>query len=152
MIFAAMDTDHTIYPPAIQRALRYLREHDIAHMAPGRYAIEGDNMFAVVVDVDLAEPDAVKPEAHRTYIDIQFWPEHVTRFGTFPLTDASVVSEAKPDQDVWYYRAEADESFLIGRPNSFAIFFPSDVHRPDLCVGTPQRIRKCVVKVNTAML
>lgn len=152
MVYAAMNSDHSIYPQAIQTALRFLREHDIVHMAPGRYPMDGDNMFAVVVDVDLAEPSAVRPEAHRTYIDIQYWPEAATGFGTFPLTAASVVTEAKPENDVWYYEAEADESFLTGRPDSFAIFFPSDVHRPDLCLDKPARIRKCVVKVAAALL
>ena len=152
MVFAAMDTDHNIYPPAIQKALRFLKEHDIMQMEPGRHPIDGEKMFAVVVDVDLAEPAAVKPEAHRTYIDIQYWPESATRFGTFPLTSASVITEAKPENDVWYYKAEADESFLIGRPDSFAIFFPCDVHRPDLCVGDPKRIRKCVVKVDATLV
>lgn len=152
MVFAAMDTNHNIYPQAIQKALQFLKEQDIMQMEPGRYPIDGEKMFAVVVDVELAEPDAVKPEAHRAYIDIQYWPESATRFGTFPLTDASVVTEARPEHDVWYYGPEADESFLVGRPNSFAIFFPWDVHRPDLCVDKPKRIRKCVVKVDVGLV
>ena len=109
-------------------------------------------MFAVVVDVDLGEIQEVKPEAHRTYIDVQYWPEAVTRFGVFLLTDSSEVLEARPDSDVWYYRAEEDESFLTGRPGSFAVFFPEDVHRPDLRAAGPARIRKCVVKVNVSLL
>lgn len=152
MIYASMDTDHRIYPAAIQKALAYLQTHDIANMEPGRYPIDGKRMFAVVVDVDLAQTDQVRPEAHKTYIDIQYWPESVTRFGFFPLTSASNVTEAQPENDVWYYHPEADEAFLCGRPNSFAVFFPWDVHRPDLQATAPQRIRKCVVKVDVGLL
>lgn len=152
MVYAAMDSDHSIYPPAIRKALNFLKEHDITRLSPGRHPIDGENMFAVVVDVDLAETDQVKPEAHRTYIDIQYWPEHAARFGIFPLTEASVMTEADPEHDVWYYAGEADESFVTGRPGCFAVFFPWDVHRPDLSAGGPKRIRKCVVKVNVSLL
>ena len=152
MIYAALKSDLTIYPPAIRRALRYLMEHDTAAMEPGRYAIEGDSMFAVVVDVDLSETEQIRPEAHRTYIDVQFWPEAPVRFGCFPLSEASRMTEARPDSDVWYYQGEPDEAFITGRPGSFAVFFPWDVHRPDLLIGAPGRIRKCVVKVAMALL
>ncbi len=152
MIYAGMDTDLRIYPRAIQQALAFLKEHDVANMAPGKYPIQGDKMFAVVVDVQLSQTENVKPEAHKTYIDVQYWPQRPTRFGTFPLSAASVVTEAHPENDVWYYETEADESFLIGRPNHFAIFFPTDVHRPDLCVQTAETIRKCVVKVDVSLL
>lgn len=152
MIYAKMSADRSIYPEAIQKALDFLNDHDISKMEPGRYPILGDKMFAVVVDVELARTEQVKPEAHKTYIDVQYWQDHVTRFGMFPLTEASVVKEARPDNDVWYYETEADESFLVNRPNSFAIFFPSDVHRPDLCVDEPKTIRKCVVKIDVQLL
>lgn len=152
MIYAGMDTDRSIYPKAIQQALTFLAEHDIAGMAPGKYPIMGDKMFAVVVDVQLAETENVKPEAHRTYIDVQYWPERATRFGIFPLSEQSVAVEEHPENDVWYYQAEPDESFLIGRPNHFAVFFPDDVHRPDLCVQGNETIRKCVVKVEMDLL
>ena len=152
MIYSTIHADCSIYPAAIQRAIQYLREHDIAKIAPGRYPIEGGQMFAVVVDVQLADIEAVKPEAHERYIDVQYWPEGATRFGVFPLSNKSNVIEAQPEHDVWYYEAEADESFLIGRPGSFAIFFPTDIHRPDLQINAPEVIRKCVVKVDISLL
>ena len=152
MIYAGMNTDLSIYPKAIQQALAFLDGHDIAHMTPGKYPIMQDKMFAVVVDVQLAETEDVKPEAHRTYIDVQYWPEQATRFGVFPLSEHSVAMEEHPENDVWYYQAEPDESFLIGRPNHFAVFFPSDVHRPDLTVHGNETIRKCVVKVAVELL
>lgn len=152
MIFAAMDTPRGIYPPAIQKALDYLESQDIMNMEPGRYPIEGDRMFAVVVDVNLAEAQQIRPEAHRTYIDIQYWPQSPTRFGCFPLTGRSQVTESNPAGDVWYYQPEGDEAFLYGRPGSFAVFFPWDVHRPDIQVSGPQRIRKCVVKVDMCLM
>ena len=152
MIYAMLDTDCSIYPEAIQEALHYLKNHDMMAMKPGKYPIHGDKMFAVVVDVELGNIYTVKPEAHRTYIDVQYWSNRAPRFGCFPLTAASNIEAENPEQDVWYYEAEVDESFVIARPGSFAIFFPEDVHRPDLCANGPECIRKCVVKIDVSLL
>ena len=152
MIYARLDAERSIYPEALQEALSYLENHDISKMEPGKHPIKGDKMFAVVVDVALADAEAVKPEAHRTYIDLQYWQDCSTKFGIAGLTDRSVLLEEHPENDVWYYQKPEDESFVTAQPHSFAVFFPTDIHRPDVRVDGPETIRKCVVKIDRTLL
>jgi len=74
MIFGNIKSNEnrTSYPEAIQKAIKYLSENDLVNMAPGRYELDGDNMILQVLDVETTERCNLRPEVHRTYIDVQF--------------------------------------------------------------------------------
>ena len=64
--------DITIYPEAIQKAIRYLREHDLAAHEPGRFELDGDRMILQVLDQTTKERADLRPEVHRKYVDVQY--------------------------------------------------------------------------------
>ena len=74
MFFSSITADYTKmgYPKAIVRALDFLKHTDLKALPGGRYAIEGDMMYANVDDVETKPFEATKPESHRNYVDIQF--------------------------------------------------------------------------------
>ena len=39
-------------PAAVEKALAYLKSHDFTKMEPGRYAIQGDDIYAQVFDAE----------------------------------------------------------------------------------------------------
>ncbi|EES50332.1 YhcH/YjgK/YiaL family protein [Clostridium botulinum] len=74
MIFGNIKSNENIssYPKAIQNAIQYLKENDLVSMTPGRYELDGDNMILQVLDVKTDDRCNLRPEVHRTYIDVQF--------------------------------------------------------------------------------
>ncbi|MCK9201759.1 MAG: YhcH/YjgK/YiaL family protein, partial [Gallionella sp.] len=57
--------------PLFQRAFDYIRDTDLYALAPGRYPIVGDDLFAIVELVPGKTKAVARLEAHRRYIDIQ---------------------------------------------------------------------------------
>ena len=45
-----------------------------------------------------------------------------------------------------------NESTLTMTPGSFAVFFPSDVHRPGCLLDQSATVRKVVIKVRASLL
>lgn len=139
-------------PDALQRAVRFLKEHDLASHEPGRFELEGDDMILQVLDLSTAPRDSLRPECHRKYIDVQFLaaggPE---RIGWYPDLGGNEIDEDLLDapRDICFYKNNpaAPESVIEMRPGSYAMFFPWDVHVPAIAAGTPANIRKIVIKV-----
>ena len=142
----------TAYPPAIRRALEYLRDTDVVALEPGDYPILGDRMFAKVFDLTTRPVENTRPEVHRKYIDMQVWPSGSERFGIAPYLGGGRVVEAREAADTWFLESVPDESFVLARPGCVAVFFPWDAHRPGVALGEPTTFRKCVVKVSMELL
>lgn len=154
MVFASIDSFRAVAtcPEAIRTALAYAREHDVEAMAPGRYPIDGDRMFAVITDLTTVPVREIPPEIHKKYIDVQYWQDGVEVFGIAPYAGTEEIAEAHEDRDTWYLVPPEDESFITTRPGTFAVFYPWDVHRPGGAAGEPSTFHKCVVKVSTELL
>ena len=50
-------------PAAVEKALAYLKSHDFTKMEPGRYAIQGDDIYAQVFDAETKPAEEQRPEA-----------------------------------------------------------------------------------------
>lgn len=140
-------------PAAICRALAWLRENDIRAMEPGRYPIEGDDIFVLVQDVTTHAPEGTRMEAHRKYIDLMYWPEAGERIGVARLRGDETPVAADPDKDVWRYTTVENEDTLRTAPGEFCALFPQDAHRPGLDPdGEPVSFRKAVMKIAVSLL
>jgi len=129
----------------IQKALGFLAATDFLAMAPGRYDIDGDEMFALVQDYVTRPRGDVLWEAHRSYIDVQFIVsgEEMLGYGELSAMQASVPYDATKD----CLRAVGEGSFVRALPGTFLIFYPQDVHMPGVMASRAQAVRKVVVKV-----
>ncbi|MDD5712401.1 MAG: YhcH/YjgK/YiaL family protein [Smithellaceae bacterium] len=128
----------------IAAALEYVRNADFSTIAPGKYEIDGDRMFAIVSEYTTQDRRNCKLEAHRKYIDVQYVVTGSEWFGYAPLHDRIPASAYSDEQDEALYDGEA--SFIKFGAGMFAIFFPEDLHMP----GTgkePTKVKKVVVKV-----
>lgn len=126
-------------------AVDFLLQPANLDLPAGRHAIDGDRVFALV------QQYTTKPladgfwEAHQRYIDVQFVlsGEEAMQFAPIAL-----MSQKEP------YNAEKDFSVFTGAgqqlivcDRQFAIFFPHDVHMPQLAVTAPSPVHKIVLKV-----
>ena len=86
MIFSKLNGTDALesYPAAIRRALEFLRTADLMAMEPGRYPLEGEAMFANVMDMTTHGFEGSHPEVHQKYIDLMYWPEGGEKIGVAP--------------------------------------------------------------------
>lgn len=130
--------------PLFARAFDYIRNTDLLGLAPGRYPIAGEDLFAIVEHVPGRAREAAKLECHRRYIDIQLVLEGTDEMGWKPLADChEPVSDYSPEKDIQFFR-DAPASWIAVPPGHFCIFFPEDAHAPLVASGN---IRKVIFKI-----
>ena len=127
-------------------AIDYLGQNALDTLPLGRHPIEGDKVFVTLMTAELGQNPTW--EKHRKYIDIQIalaqgeciaWMPHDAISGFSPYDDSK--------GDIQLSR-DPQEGLVCPIPQGwFAVYFPTDAHRP--CIG--QGItRKAVVKVAAA--
>lgn len=130
--------------PRLQQVFEYLRETDMAALAPGKYELDGDRVFAIVSEYTTKAPGAGKWEAHRRYIDLQYlirgteqiWVGRVDRFR----------QEAyQPEKDFLPLFGEGEALTL--HEGDFMILHPDDAHMPSMAAGEPSPVKKVVFKI-----
>jgi YhcH/YjgK/YiaL family protein len=130
-----------------EKAFDFLRTNKLPELAPGKYPIAGDSVFASVTYGPEKEFDATKWEAHRKYIDLQYIISGKEKMGVAPLSAAKEVMAYNPAKDVANYEAEG--AFYVADAKQFFLFFPQDVHRPNIKVEEGD-VRKIVIKILAA--
>ena len=132
--------------PRIKTALEYISKTDFSSMEPGRYELDGSNMFALVQTYDSIPKDQGKWECHRNYIDIQYIAEGAEQIGCNNIGKMKITTEYIPEKDIAFLSGEGD--FVTYSKGSYGIFFPEDAHMPKVAVNnTPAKVKKVVVKI-----
>lgn len=129
----------------IKKALEYLATTNFDEMPPGRYAILDDTIFAIVNEFETKDKSECQPEAHVKYIDIQFVVKGIELFGYAPLLDKLPVTDYDDENDVAFYREEM--TYLRLEAGMFIIFYPTDIHQPEVRAFEPMQVKKVVMKV-----
>lgn len=134
---------YEVLSPRIQAALQFLRQADLSSAAPGRYELDGANLYYLIQEYAPKPVEAAALEAHRNYIDIQLVLEGEEFIG---FADLSTVQskEYQPEKDFVPVQGRFDPIRVPA--GSFMLLFPNDAHAPGLFAGTG-RVRKVVVKV-----
>jgi YhcH/YjgK/YiaL family protein len=130
------------------KAFAFLKEHNLQTIAPGKYPIDGDNVYATVTEDPSKNFDKTNWESHRKYIDLQCIITGEEKMGVWPVAKATVTKEYDEKKDVANYSAEG--KFYVGTPGTFFIFFPSDAHRPNITPGGNKTVKKIVIKIRVA--
>jgi YhcH/YjgK/YiaL family protein len=125
-------------------ALRYLQQADPATLQPGRYEVDGTDVYAMVQHYDTKPRDKGRWEAHRRYFDIQFLAEGTELMG---FANIRQVTLGDYDEVKDFQALQADGEFVLMRPGAFVILAPHDAHMPGMAVSAPQPARKIVMKV-----
>jgi YhcH/YjgK/YiaL family protein len=130
--------------PLFARAFAFLRGTDLGALEPGRHAIEGEQLFAIVeACAGRARADA-RLECHRRYIDIQLVLEGIDEMGWRPVSECvEPATDYDAARDIRFFN-DAPSSWIATPPGSFCLFFPDDAHAPLVSAGF---IRKAVVKI-----
>ena len=138
--------------PHFAKAIDFALSTDFRPLESGRYEIDGDNVFAIVNEYTTKPAAECDPEAHREYADIQIMIAGAEKFGYTPLTDQQPDTPYEEEKDVAFYTLP-DEfiSYITLRPGQFIIFFPSDIHQPEVFTSQPALVKKVVLKVSVTI-
>ena len=146
MILDTLQNRERYYPlcPRLRRAFEWLDVTDVASLEVGRHAIDGDDIFVNVSELDLRPRSEAALELHNEYIDIQVVFGGEEEFGWSPRSAvAKPRAEFDSEKDIQFFEDEP-QTFYTVREGQFTILTPDDAHAPMLGEG---RVRKLIFKV-----
>jgi biofilm protein TabA len=130
------------------KAFAFLRDHNLDSLPKGKYPIDADNVTASVTEDPSKDFEKTNWESHRKFIDIQCIISGEEKMGVSQLSAATVTKEYDEKRDAANYSAKG--KFYVAGPGEFFIFFPGDVHRPNITPGGNKVVKKIVIKVRVA--
>ena len=142
---------------AVDRALALLATVPWLELEDGRHEL-AQGVHAMVSSYTTASPEASRYEAHREHADLQLVLQGAETICFAPVADLEPEGEYDPAGDILYFREppaapgtpaarQAAATSLHVRPGLFALLYPEDAHKPGRTWGTPQLVRKAVIKI-----
>jgi YhcH/YjgK/YiaL family protein len=124
--------------------LCYLQSTNLDGFKPGRYELDGSNLFILISEYETKPKEAGRWEAHRRYFDIQYLikGEECIGFSSLEFCRRGSYDEDKDFQEI----VLAEGELMTLRPGMFMILGPQDAHMPGLVSARPQPVKKAVVK------
>ncbi len=132
--------------PRIAAALAWLRAFDPA-TPDGRYAVDGDDVFALVARYATGPATEKRFEAHRRHLDVQFVAAGTERLLHLPAAGLETETPYDDDADILFFAEPVVASSLLLRAGDCALLWPGDAHKPGCMAGGRHDVTKVVVKV-----
>lgn len=147
MIFDHINNAYLYYGmnPLFQKAFEYLTTHDFNTIENGIYEIENKDILAIVNSYDTEPASQRFWEGHKKYIDIQLMISGTENMAHAPVQLASILQPYDEEKDFIKYDAKGHEVTVPA--GYFTIFYPTDVHMPNLINKKVEHVKKVVMKV-----
>ena len=91
----------------LDRAFENLRNTDYSGYEPGKYEIDGENIFALVSEYETRGKESSQFEAHRKYVDLQYMIGGEEWVGYAPLQEHVPSREYDDEHDYALYPGDA---------------------------------------------
>ena len=125
-------------------AFAFLTRPDLGEVPVGRYEIDGDRVYAMVIKGSGREREDGLLETHREYVDIQLVLAGIDDMGWKPASSCEKPSGEYDEENDAQLFADEPDAWVTTGAGAFAIFFPEDAHMPLISSG---KLHKVVVKV-----
>lgn len=134
--------DYSSIHPNLLKGVEFVKQN-AATIPVGKYILDSDNLYVMIVETDLRDAESAYLEAHREYIDVQVVIDGNETFAWSAIDSCTSVKDE--------YDAQSDIMFFNDRPSTlinavsgqFLVFFPEDAHAPLIGKG---KIRKAIIK------
>ena len=148
MIYDLIDNKHFYFKQdeAIYKALTFAGDFDLSQ-ADGRYEIDGDNLFALVMTYNTKDGQDGLFEAHKDYIDVQLILDGQELLNVVVEDNLKVDQSYCAEDDVILFNPPDKFSSMLLLPGIFTVLYPQDIHRPGRCLDGVKKVRKMVLKV-----
>lgn len=131
--------------PRMQKAFELIVSTDWTSVAPGIHELDGKDIYANVMDIDLKQKPDAKLEIHDRYIDIQVLISGDREsFGWSERKDLKCPLGAFDAQKDIQFFDDVPQTYYTLLPGQFTVLFPGDGHAPMVGEG---HVRKIIVKV-----
>ncbi len=134
--------------PLWDKVFEFIKTHDLEKLEPGKYVIDGDNAYAMITDAPSKTDEAAKWEAHQKYIDLQYVIRGKENIEVINIASATETVPYDAAKDVAKYSAKG--TTYLAEPGTFFLFFPEDVHRPNILVNGYDTVKKMVIKIKVS--
>lgn len=130
---------------AIDLAFDYLEKHDLSHLENEEYQLIDKRIFYSIQENQLNQQPSEAFEFHHNYLDLHLILEgtEVIQFGYGVDEVTQTYDELK---DIGFATCQSACYFKLSAGH-FAIFFPGELHQPNLYGQDGEQVRKCVFKV-----
>lgn len=131
--------------PDIYEGLKFLKNVD-ASIANGVYQIN-PRVKVIVSEYETKSENEYGYEAHKKYIDIQCTLKGLEKVACLPIERLKEEKPYSEETDAAFYSASVPPQEMTIGDGYFAVFYPQDGHKPNLCIDNPTMVKKVVVKV-----
>ena len=131
--------------PGIAKALDYISSSNFANLPLGKHEIDGEALFVILKENPTNPITDQLLESHIKYIDVQYVVEGVEEMGITMKSGQKPIKDYDDTDDYMLFKEPYD--IITVKAGMFAIFFPDDIHMPDLTTGEPSLVKKAVFKV-----
>ncbi|CAK4852409.1 unnamed protein product [Aphanomyces euteiches] len=126
---------------------------DIAAAEAGTYELQGKQLYVIISDNALRSMEGAPFEKHAKYIDIHYVAEGLEMIGGAPADEDMIPYEDEiMEKDYALYQIVDQPSYLLLKPGTYAVMFPSDLHQPGVHKEAGQTVRKAVIKIHMDLL
>ena len=134
--------------PKAEQILKFIADHDCAHLPDGEIEISGRELFVRVMSYVPKPATENRFEIHRIHADVQYIVSGAEIMQTARLKDLAPLTEYDPKGDYQFFKPSAAISDLIVHAGEFTVFYPNQAHRPScLYEGHNRLVKKLVFKV-----
>jgi len=141
--------NYTIYQElhkGFRKAFHFISENDLSTIELGKHVIDGENVFAIVMEYETQRISDCKAESHKKYIDIQYMVDGEENIGFKTLQNEIPTTSYNSEGDFMFYSLPKLPLTPL-KTAHFAIFFPDDIHQTMVQINNPKSLRKVVFKI-----
>lgn len=130
----------------LDQAIKFIEITNLYELSEGKHEINS-NVFAVKSSYFTKLEKDTLIEAHREYIDLQIIldGEEIIYGGDIEEYEESISYDEQ--KDAAFYKGKASWEIKCEK-NTFAIFYPYDVHQPGVLINSSQKVTKVVFKIH----
>lgn len=130
-----------------KKAVEFLKNTDLEALTAGKHEIDGENVYANVVEYTTIPWEEAKFESHQDYTDIQYVIKGSETMTYAPVSELHVTVPYDAAKDCALYDNANPGLKVVVRAGEFMIFNPWDGHKPKAADGAPAPIKKVIVKI-----
>lgn len=128
----------------LKKALQLFAEIYADDLVPGKYPLEGEDFFTVKDNVTKPSVEC-SFETHKDYADVQI-VIHGGEIMAYRQLRAGEEPAKYPGGDCWLFDDDACDEICL-TDGMFAVFFPGELHKPNIQLGDDNKNRKVIMKL-----
>ena len=147
--------DAKLYPfgSAWERAFEFLSSLT-PDASEGKYVIDGEDIFAIVMSYETTAPEEKIFESHREYVDIQSVITGCERFECNFADELEIETPYDASKEAAFYkRTKAGQITVDLHHGTFLMLYPNDAHPAGVKIGNnSEHVKKVVVKIRKSLI